>query len=98
VRAHDVSAMSSDELAHARRELAASLGLIRDGSPLRETLETHMDAIDVETAKRGRRIRLCSCGFGTSDGEWMDGHLFEKPGHVERTAEPMSAAWSGRAR
>jgi hypothetical protein len=88
--------MSSDELAHARRELAASLGLIRDGSPIRETIEAHMSAIDVDAAKRGRRVRLCGCGFATTDSEWMDGHLFEYPGHVERSAEPLSAAWTSR--
>jgi hypothetical protein len=93
VRAHDVTAMTSDELAHARRELAASLGLIRDGSPIRETIEAHMSAIDVEAAKRRRRVRLCSCGFATTNAEWIEGHLWENPGHVERSAEPLSAAW-----
>ena len=30
-------------------------------------------------------IRLCSCGFGTDDDSWMDGHLWEYPGHHERS-------------
>jgi len=30
-------------------------------------------------------IRLCSCGFATDDDAWLEGHLFENPGHHERT-------------
>jgi hypothetical protein len=29
-------------------------------------------------------IYLCSCGFGTDDREWFQGHLWEHPGHYER--------------
>jgi hypothetical protein len=29
-------------------------------------------------------IYLCSCGFSTDDREWLQGHLFEHPGHHER--------------
>jgi hypothetical protein len=28
-------------------------------------------------------IDVCSCGFGTDDREWHDGHLFNHPGHHE---------------
>lgn len=31
-------------------------------------------------------IWLCSCGFGTDDREWLEGHLWEFPGHSERPA------------
>jgi len=31
-------------------------------------------------------IWLCSCGFGTDDREWLQGHLFDYPGHHERPA------------
>ena len=27
---------------------------------------------------------MCSCGFGTDDREWLQGHLFEYPAHYER--------------
>jgi hypothetical protein len=29
-------------------------------------------------------IYLCSCGFATDDREWLQGHLFDHPGHDER--------------
>jgi hypothetical protein len=29
-------------------------------------------------------IYLCSCGFGTDDPDWLDGHLHEHPGHYQR--------------
>jgi len=29
-------------------------------------------------------IYLCSCGFATDDPKWLDGHLFQHPGHHER--------------
>jgi hypothetical protein len=29
-------------------------------------------------------IYLCSCGFATDDREWLQGHLFDHPGHHER--------------
>ena len=48
-------------------------------------------AIDTELAARqpgrpaaGTTILLCSCGFGTDDRAWLDGHLFQYPGHHER--------------
>jgi len=31
-------------------------------------------------------IRLCSCGFATDDGDWLDDHLHDNPGHHEREA------------
>jgi hypothetical protein len=31
-------------------------------------------------------ILLCSCGFATDDRDWLDGHLFEHPGHHVREA------------
>jgi hypothetical protein len=29
-------------------------------------------------------LRVCSCGFATSDDAWFDGHLFDKPAHQEQ--------------
>jgi hypothetical protein len=29
-------------------------------------------------------IYLCSCGFGTDDPEWFDGHLLQHPNHEQR--------------
>ena len=29
-------------------------------------------------------IYMCSCGFATDDREWINGHLFDQPGHDER--------------
>jgi hypothetical protein len=29
-------------------------------------------------------IYLCSCGFGTDDPDWFDGHLFQYPDHDQR--------------
>lgn len=33
-------------------------------------------------------IRLCSCGFGTDDDDWMTCHLIGYPEHNERDLEP----------
>lgn len=35
-------------------------------------------------------LRLCSCGFATADPDWFEGHLFEHPGHQERTRLPAA--------
>ncbi len=95
MRERDVSAMTADDLQHAKRELAASLALVaRPDSPIRATIQTQLSAIDAAVAKRERRVRLCSCGFATTDAAWMDGHLSERPSHHERRAEPMSEAWT----
>ena len=37
-------------------------------------------------------IYLCSCGFATDDPEWLQGHLFEYPGHHERDQHPEASA------
>ncbi len=37
-------------------------------------------------------IYLCSCGFGIDDRDWIQGHLFEYPGHHERPASQFLAA------
>jgi hypothetical protein len=29
-------------------------------------------------------VYLCSCGFATDDPDWLDGHLFQHPGHEQR--------------
>jgi hypothetical protein len=29
-------------------------------------------------------VYLCSCGFGTDDPDWFDGHLDEQPDHYQR--------------
>jgi hypothetical protein len=41
-------------------------------------------------------IRLCSCGFGTDDDYWFDGHLYEHPDHHEREAPRAILILAGR--
>jgi hypothetical protein len=82
MRDHDMTALSAAELASARRELAASLALSYPDSPIRVPIAARLAAIDAELAGRG--VRVCSCGFATDDGHWLDGHLFEHPSHHER--------------
>ncbi len=52
MREHDVTALSIAELEAARRELTASLALVRPGSPVRVPIEARMTAIDAELAGR----------------------------------------------
>jgi hypothetical protein len=52
VRDHDVRQLTDAELAHARRELAASLALARPGSPVRVPILARLGAIDAELAAR----------------------------------------------
>jgi hypothetical protein len=95
IRAHDVSGLTAGDLERAGRELRASLALARPGSPAAVPILASLSAIDTELAARTARrdvcgsprgsvILLCSCGFGTDDGAWFDGHLFEHPGHHQR--------------
>jgi hypothetical protein len=94
-RPHDVSRLTPGELQRTRRELAASLALARPGSPVTAPITASLAAIDAELAARAMPqqpsgpppatgILLCSCGFGTSDRHWLDGHLFQHPGHHQR--------------
>jgi hypothetical protein len=53
MRDHDVSAMTAQEMEHARRELAASLALLRPGSPARVPIENRLRAIDAACNQRG---------------------------------------------
>jgi hypothetical protein len=84
MRSHNVTALTVAELEQARRELAASLALARPGAPSAVPTLAHLDAIDAELAERSvnsttihrpaeSMTYLCSCGFGTSDPEWLDG-------------------------
>ena len=50
MRDHDVTALT--ELERARRELAASLALVRPDSPARVPILAHLSAIDTELAGR----------------------------------------------
>jgi hypothetical protein len=52
MRDHDVSALTSDELERARRQLLASLALLRAGSPARVPIDNQMRAIDAEWNRR----------------------------------------------
>ncbi len=54
-RPRDVSTLTSPELQHARRELAAALALARPGSPVHIPIRAHIDAIDAELARRVAR-------------------------------------------
>ena len=52
MRGHDVTALTSRELEHARRELAASLALTRTGSPARVPIVARLTAVDAELTRR----------------------------------------------
>ena len=54
MRDHDVTALTARELERARRELQASLALIRPGSPVSVPILAHLRAIDTELAERER--------------------------------------------
>ncbi len=54
-RPRNVSTLTSPELEHARRELAAALALARPGSPAQLPIRAHIDAIDAELARRAAR-------------------------------------------
>jgi hypothetical protein len=90
-----VSGLTAGELERARRELRASLALVRPDSPARVPIMAQMSAIDTELdartawhgaggSPRRHAILLCSCGFATDDRDWLDGHLFQHPGHHQR--------------
>jgi hypothetical protein len=51
-RPHDASELTGPELERARRELTASLALVRPGSPARVPILARMSAIDTELASR----------------------------------------------
>ena len=53
-RVHDVSGHASGDLERARRELTASLALVRPGSPARVPILARMSAIDRELGERTR--------------------------------------------
>ena len=52
MRDHDVTALTTTELDHARRELATSLALIRPGSPAQVPILAQMRAVNAELAAR----------------------------------------------
>jgi hypothetical protein len=83
-RAHDVSGLTAGELERTRRDLTASLALMRPDSPVSVPILAHLNAIDAELATRTAGIRLCSCGFATDDRTWFEAHLFQHPDHHER--------------
>jgi hypothetical protein len=95
-REHDVRGMTDGELHRARRGLELSLARAFPGSPVRVPILEHLSAIEAELADRPRStgtggpvIYLCSCGFGTDDPAWFDGHLFQHPGHNQRPRMPV---------
>jgi hypothetical protein len=55
-RPHDVSDLTSPELERTRRELAASLALVRPGSPARVPILAQMSAIETELASRAAGV------------------------------------------
>jgi len=52
MRDHDVRGLTAGELERTRRELRASLALVRPDSPARVPILAHMSAIDTELAER----------------------------------------------
>jgi hypothetical protein len=55
MRDHDVSRLTAAELQHARRELAASLALVRPDSPARVPIAAQLAAIDTQLADHAER-------------------------------------------
>lgn len=51
-RAHDVSALSADQLERAKRDLEVSLALAFPGSPVRVSIMAEMAAINAEIGQR----------------------------------------------
>lgn len=99
-RPHDVSHLTGPELERARRELTASLAVVRPGSPARVPILARLSAIDTElaarTALRGpgatppaSGILPCSCGLGTSDRDGSMATCFQHPGHYQRPVSPL---------
>jgi hypothetical protein len=56
-RPPEVTGLTAAELEHARRELAASLTLVRPGSPVRAPILARLSAIDAELAVRSSLAR-----------------------------------------
>ena len=52
IRSHDVGQLTTAELERAKRELQASLGLIKPGSPANVPIKAQMRAIDTELTER----------------------------------------------
>ena len=52
-RPHDVEGLTTGELERARRDLHASLALIRPGSAARVPILGHLRAVEAELADRG---------------------------------------------
>lgn len=90
--------MASGELERIRRELRASLALARPDSPVHGPILDRLAAIDAELSgqqagESGQPgVSLCSCGFATDDPGWLDGHLFQHPGHQARPMTQYRAA------
>ncbi len=60
-RLPDVSTLTSGQLEHTRRELAAALALARPSSPVRAPIMAHLAAIDAElTSRAGQQLRPLS--------------------------------------
>lgn len=55
MREHDVSRLSAGELERTRRELAASLALVRPDPPARVPIMAQMSAIDTQLADQAER-------------------------------------------
>jgi hypothetical protein len=53
-RLHDVRGLTPGELERTRRELQASLALVRPDSPARVPIRAHLSAIDSELAERAQ--------------------------------------------
>ncbi len=56
-RRHDVRGLTASELERTKRELQASLALVRPDSPARVPILAHLSAVDTELTERARRPR-----------------------------------------
>ena len=60
-RYHDVSQLTTAELARAKRELQANLNLITAHSPAHVPIQAQMQAIDRELAERAQSQEAGAC-------------------------------------
>jgi hypothetical protein len=91
IRDHDVSTMTTDEMEHARRELAASLALMRPGSPARVPIENQLRAIDAawETTVRTAANTMLRYPDKISDGLEAELYALLEKLDTTKAGQPM---------
>lgn len=59
-RPHDVRGLTASELERTRRELQASLALVKPDSPARVPILAHLSAVDTELTERAQARGMTS--------------------------------------